>query len=86
MPSSPPEGKSYGYHLTDIPRGQFGELSKIREELDELQDAQDQGAKIMELVELSDLICAVRGYLENYHPGITLEDPYQDVRHHTQGV
>ena len=63
-----------GYHLTAIARGTFGEISKIREELAELEDAAAQGSKIMALVELSDLIGAVRGYLAKHHPGTTLED------------
>lgn len=49
------------------------ELSKIKEELEEAIDAEQQGVKIMVAVELSDLIGAVRHYA-NKHLGITLED------------
>lgn len=63
-----------GYHLADIPRGKLGELSKIEEEVAELRDANTQGVKIMELVELSDLIGAVRCYLSEHHPDTTLDD------------
>ena len=63
-----------GYHLANIPRGQFGELSKIEEELAEIKDAIAQGCKIMELVELSDLYAAIHGYLIVHHPGFTMED------------
>lgn len=63
-----------GYHLTDIPKGVIGESSKIMEELLELQDAEKQECKIMALVELSDLIGAVKHYLERHHPGIDLYD------------
>ena len=63
-----------GYHLADIPRGVYGELSKIREELEELQDAHDQGVRVMVLCELSDLIGAVRGFLRCEFPDVSLND------------
>lgn len=63
-----------GYHTRDIAPGVVGELSKIREELDELADAAQQGSKIMELVELADLYGAVELYLEKHHPGVAMED------------
>jgi len=63
-----------GYHLSEIPRGTVGESSKILEETLELQDAERQGAKIMALVELSDLVGAIELYLRNHHPSITVED------------
>lgn len=67
--STPP-----GYHLTEIQRGEIGELSKIQEELDELKDATKQGVKIMQLVELSDLVGSINLYLAKYHPAIRLGD------------
>lgn len=63
-----------GYHLSEIPRGEFGEPSKIIEEAMELADAHSQGARIMALVELSDLVGAVEGYLRRHHPGSSLDD------------
>lgn len=63
-----------GYHLADIPKGKLGEISKIREELDELIDAEAQGVRIMALVELSDLVGALRAYLSRYYPGFTVSD------------
>ena len=64
-----------GYHLKEIERGVYGELSKIREEVEEMQDAAEQGNKVMVLIELSDLIGAVEGYLEKeYGDKITLND------------
>ena len=63
-----------GYHLKPIEKGVLGELSKIREELDEAVDAQEQGVAVMVLVELSDLVGAVEAYLIKHHPGTTLED------------
>lgn len=62
------------YHLQPIPVGQYGDISKIEEELLELKDAQAQGIKIMELNELSDIIVAIEGYLEKNHLGTTLDD------------
>lgn len=63
-----------GYHIEDIKKGVLGEISKIQEELDELKDAQSQGVKIMELVELSDLVGAIELYLDKHHEGISLDD------------
>lgn len=64
----------HGYHIHKIDKGVIGEISKIQEELDELKDAQQQGVKIMELVELADLIGAIELYLEKHHPDTTLND------------
>lgn len=50
------------YHLEPIPKGVFGEVSKIEEELLELKDAIKQENKIMIGCELSDLYGAVREY------------------------
>ena len=63
-----------GYHLTPIPKGQVGELSKILEELHEAMDAEAQGSKIMLLVELSDLYGALQLYLSKYFPNMTMQD------------
>lgn len=63
-----------GYHERQIPRGVFGELSKIKEEVEEIEDAVEQGCVIMELVELSDLYGAIEGYLAAHHPTTTMED------------
>lgn len=63
-----------GYHITAIHKGEIGELSKIQEELDELKDACKQQVKIMELVELSDLVGAIKLYLGKHHNGITFSD------------
>lgn len=63
-----------GYHLREIPRGIFGEPSKIKEEVEEFLDALDQGVTIMALVELSDLLGAVAGFLEKHHPGTSIND------------
>lgn len=63
-----------GYHLTEPKRGVFGELSKVYEEIDELHDAEEQGATLMLIQELSDVIGAIEGYLKKHHPSITLDD------------
>lgn len=55
-----------GYHLEDITKGQFGEKSKIIEELKELRDAMNQGNRIMLLQELSDIIGAIIGYYSKH--------------------
>jgi hypothetical protein len=63
-----------GYHIASINKGELGEISKISEELAELQDARDQGVRIMELVEMSDLVGSLSAYMEKYHSGYTLDD------------
>lgn len=63
-----------GYHIRDIPRGLYGKISKIEEELLELKDAEEQGVRIMMLCELSDLIGAIRGYLDLHFPGMSIKD------------
>lgn len=62
------------YHIDIIPRGVYGEVSKIVEETLELQDAANQNAELMVLNELSDIIGAIEGYLQRYHPSITMTD------------
>jgi arginyl-tRNA synthetase len=47
---------------------------KIKEEIEELQDAEKQSNRIMALVELSDIVGAIQGYLERQHPSITMQD------------
>lgn len=52
------------YHKSKIEKGVYGHFSKIKEEFQELQDAIDQQDKILTLVELSDLIGAIEGFVE----------------------
>lgn len=61
-----------GYHLRDIKKGILGEPSKIREELEELEDALEQDVKIMALVELSDIYGAVEAVALKL--GVTMKD------------
>lgn len=68
------EPKSPGYHKTEISRGTYGEANKIMEEASEFADAVYQGSSIMALLELSDLYGAIEGYLEKYHPSVTMTD------------
>jgi hypothetical protein len=63
-----------GYHLTPIPQGSYGDLDKIYEEVEELKDADAQGNRLMTLMELSDIMGAIRGYLEIHHPEMSLTD------------
>jgi hypothetical protein len=49
-----------GYHLNDIPGGTLGELSKVVEEIHEALDAEEQGVRIMTLLELSDGLAQIR--------------------------
>jgi len=63
-----------GYHLREIKKGEYGEISKIEEELDELKEALEQDNMIMAMCELSDVYGALDGYLEKYFPELTMED------------
>lgn len=71
-PESSSEKSLPGYHLRSIPKGEFGEPSKIAEETEEFLEALEQGNELMALIELSDLLGAVQGYLERHHPSITI--------------
>lgn len=51
-----------GYHKRDIKRGTLGFTSKIREELEELEDAVEQNNQILALCECADLIGAVEAF------------------------
>lgn len=72
-PDVPPMERP-GYHLSPIEKGELGEASKIREELDEFMDATRQGVSIMALVELSDMVGSIESYLTKHHPSIKLAD------------
>ena len=51
-----------GYNINKVEKGVIGDVSKIREEFEEFMDAVDQGEKIMQLIEFSDLIGAIEAY------------------------
>ena len=61
-----------GYHLKEISKGVYGEISKIREELEELEDAAAQECVIMEAVELADLYGSIEAYAKKL--GYTMDD------------
>lgn len=61
------------YHLEEIPKGVYGNASKITEEYKEFIDAYRQNCKVMQLVELSDLIGAIEAYVKS-HLGLEFED------------
>ena len=68
------------YHLKKIKKGVKGEVSKIREELEELEDAIEQGNTIEALVELSDIVGAIDLFLKAHHPSVTLKDVVKMAR------
>lgn len=51
-----------GYHKREIQKGVFGEFSKVQEEFEELKDGYDQKNKILQIVELTDLLGAIEAY------------------------
>lgn len=61
-----------GYHKSNIMKGSFGEVTKITEEYLEFIDAVEQESKVMQLVELSDLLGAIEEYLKKYN--LTMDD------------
>lgn len=68
------------FHKRKIPKGSYGELSKIVEEVEEALDADEQGLRLMLLLELSDIIGAVDGVLKKHFPNFTTEELLTFVR------
>lgn len=62
-----------GYHVKKIEKGKIGELSKIKEEIAELEDALDQKVVIMAHVELADIYGALEEYAMKRF-GLAMED------------
>jgi hypothetical protein len=73
------EAKISPYHTRHIPKGVYGELSKVFEECDELKDADEQGNPILVLNELADIVGAIDGFVEKYH-GMGIEDVIKMMR------
>ena len=71
-----------GYHLREIEKGVLGDSSKIKEELFELLDAEDQQDPVMILIELCDIVGACRGYLERKFPGQNWEAVVRHANRH----
>lgn len=65
-------GDKIGYHKVFIPKGVYGEASKVTEEAMEFKDAIDQGCEIMALLELADLYGAMEAYVSRR--GFTMDD------------
>lgn len=63
-----------GYHIRNITKGEFGEISKIREELEEMEDAWEQNNRIMTAIEASDLYGALRAFLKQHFPSFKMSD------------
>ena len=62
-----------GYHTRQIDKGVYGQVSKIREELEELEDSEQQGVAIMSMCELSDLYGAIRAIARGRY-GLSMDD------------
>jgi phosphoribosyl-ATP pyrophosphohydrolase len=61
-----------GYHTREIEKGKLGLASKIREELEELVDAEEQGNRILAMCELADIYGALEARAVNY--GLEMDD------------
>lgn len=70
------EREQSAYHTKVIPRGEFGEVSKIREELAEVEDAIEQNNPLLILCELADMLGAIEGYSLKHH-NISLMELYK---------
>jgi len=62
----------YGYHKRKIQKGIYGNISKVTEEVSEYIDAHEQGIRIMEMMELSDIYGALEAIAEKYQ--LTMDD------------
>lgn len=62
-----------GYHKVSVTKGIMGEYSKVKEEMQELQDAVLQGVKVLVICELCDLIGAIEAYSQTQF-NLSLED------------
>ena len=61
-----------GYHLHTITKGELGTISKVKEEIEEFEDALAQDCKLMAMVELSDIYGALEALAETYN--LTMQD------------
>jgi len=64
--------KKFNWHQREIPKGVYGEFSKVVEEVAEARDALEQNNKLMYLIELSDIVGAIEGIIEKH--GLTIEE------------
>ena len=62
------------FHKREIHKGKYGEISKILEEVEEAIDSEEQGLRLMTLIELSDILGAVDGVLKKQFPNFTAEE------------
>lgn len=60
------------YHKRKIKKGVLGEFSKIKEEFEELEDANEQASPVLEICEMCDVIGAIEAYARKYN--LSLED------------
>lgn len=66
------EKRNIGYHLENIPKGEYGDISKVKEEVYEFIDARHQNIRIMEMMELSDIYGALEAVAIKYN--LTMDD------------
>jgi hypothetical protein len=60
------------YHQRKIQKGQYGTISKLKEEIEEYEDAVEQNCVIMAQLELSDIFGALQALAEKYD--LTMSD------------
>lgn len=71
--------KNSAYHTYNIPKGVYGEVSKIKEEILEFIDAEKQGDLILQMCELSDIYGAFEGYIEKHHKKTNISEIFAKI-------
>lgn len=66
-----------GYHLKTISKGILGQFSKVQEEFEEFIDSYEQQCVIMALVELSDMLGALKYYYLQQH-----NEEWEEILHY----
>lgn len=56
-----------------IPKGTLGEVSRVKQEVLEFEDAASRKNPIQALTELAHLYGAVEAYLKKHHPTVTMD-------------
>lgn len=59
-----------GYHKREIEKGTLGEFSKIREEFEELSDANEQDNPVLQICELCDMLGAIEAFAKKWNLSI----------------
>lgn len=76
------------FHRREIARGEYGKPSKVLEEVEEAEDALEQGQVLMLMIECADIVgalCGLRMPAGEYDPDVELE-VYEQMNPGTYGL